>query len=167
MMETISTNVWQRRGSCVVFDKKSLGPFISDGAAISLRQALSWSQELPANPPVPGRTILVSGLETIIETMAPQEAENFLRGRIRPLLKAIQGKWTECGLVFGFSSHAKAFEETSLEEEVLFRRRDRKTVRLSEGLWDGSATMNMKRLIRDGSQPNEETVVGYHVIHIS
>ncbi len=166
-MDTLSNNVWQRRGSCVVFDKTSLGPFISAGAAISLRQALSWSQGLPANPPVPGRTILVSGLETIIETMEPQEAEEFLRGRIRPLLKAIQEKWTECGLVFGFASHPRAFEETSLEEEVLFRRRDQKTVRLSEGLWDGSATMNMKRLIRDGLQSNEGTVVGYHVIHIS
>jgi hypothetical protein len=166
-MDTLSNNVWQRRGSCVVFDKTSLVPFISDGAAISLRQALSWSQKLPANPPVPGRTILVSGLETIIETMEPQDAEDFLRGRIRPLLKEIQNKWTECGLVFGFSSHPRAFEETPLEEEILFRRRDRKTVRLSEGLWDGSATMNMKRLIRDGSQPNEGTVVGYHVIHIS
>ncbi len=68
-METNYTSVWQRRGSCVIFDQKSLGPFISDGAVISLRQALSWSKGLPSVPPVPGRTILISGLETIIETI--------------------------------------------------------------------------------------------------
>ena len=38
-MDTISNKVWQRRGSCVIFDKASLGSFIPDGAVVSLRQA--------------------------------------------------------------------------------------------------------------------------------
>lgn len=46
MMDTITNTVWQRKGSCVIFDQKSLGPFISEGAVISLRQALSWSRGL-------------------------------------------------------------------------------------------------------------------------
>jgi len=167
MMDTITNTVWQRKGSCVIFDQKSLGPFISDGAVISLRQALSWSKGFPAVPPVPGRTILISGLETIIETMEPQEAENFLTQRIRPLLIEVQNHWTDCGVVFGFTSHPKTFEETTLEEEVLFRRRDRKQVRLSEGLWDGTATVNMKRVAREGDKLGEEVIVGYYVARIS
>lgn len=167
MMDTITNSVWQRKGSCVIFDQKSLGPFISDGAVISLRQALSWAKALPAAPPVPGSTILISGLETVIETMEPQDAEDFLCRRIRPLLIDLQNRWTACGVVFGFTSHPKTFEETSLEEEVLFRRRDRKQVRLSEGLWDGSATVNMKRVVREGDQPGEEVIVGYYVARIS
>lgn len=79
---------------------------------------------------MPGRTILISGLETVIEIMAPQEAEDFLARRIRPLLIHLQNRWTDCGVVFGFTSHPKTFEETALKEEVLFRRRDRKQVRL-------------------------------------
>ncbi|HML53152.1 MAG TPA: hypothetical protein PKC79_03575 [Solidesulfovibrio magneticus] len=166
-MESISNTVWQRKGSSVIFDQKSLGPFISEGAVISLRQALSWSTGLPAGPPVPGRTILISGLETVIETMEPQDAANFLTRRIRPLLILLQNRWTDCGVVFGFTSHSKAFEETALQEEILFRRRDRKQVRLSEGLWDGSATVNMKRVVRDGDQPGEEPRLGYYVARIS
>jgi hypothetical protein len=166
-MDTISTTVWQRMGSCVIFDQKSLGPFISEGAVISLRQALAWAKGLPANPPVTGRTILISGLETVIETMNPLEAEDFLTRRIRPLLIHLQNHWTGCGMVFGFTSHRKSFEETALDEEVLFRRRDRKTVRMSEGLWDGSATVNMKRVVREGDQPGEEVIVGYYVARIS
>lgn len=166
-METITTTVWQRKGSCVIFDQKSLGPFISDGAVISLRQALSWSKGLPAVLPVPGRTILISGLETVIETMNPQDAEEFLCRRIRPLLIHFQNRWTDCGVVLGFTSHPKTFEETSLEEEVLFRRRDRKQVRLSEGLWDGSATVNMMRVVREGDQPGAEATIGYYVARIS
>lgn len=166
-MDGISSSVWQRKGSSVVFDRKSLGEFISSGAVISLRQALSWSRGIPDLPPVGGRTILVSGLETIVETLAPQEAEDFLRCRIRPLLICLQNRWTDCGVVFGFSSHPRAFEETSLEEEVLFRRRDRKIVRLSEGLWDGSATLNMKRVVRESQKPGEEILIGYYVARIS
>ena len=166
-MDTISNNVWQRRGSCIIFDQKSLGTFITDGAMISLRQALSWSNGLPANPPVSGDTILVGGLETVIETMAPSDAEDFLTHRIRPLLISIQNTWTNCGVILGFTSHAKTFEETTLEEEVRFRRRDRKVVRLSEGLWDGSASVNMKRIVREGDQPGEEVTIGYYVARIS
>lgn len=166
-MDMISTNVWQRRGSSVVFDQKSLGPLIAAGALISLRQALGWINSVPSAPPVAGPTILISGLEAIIETMAPQNAEVFLSRRIRPLLIELQNRWTECGVVFGFSSHEKAFEETSLEEEVLFRQRDRKMVKLSESLWDGSASMNMKRIVREGDAPGAETVIGYYVARIS
>lgn len=166
-MDTLANTAWQRKGSCIIFDRKSLGPLIAADALVSLRQAMSWLNALPAVPPVTGRTILVSGLETIIETMEPLEAEEFLCKRVRPLLIHIQSRWTDCGIVFGFSTHPKAFEETSFEEEVLFGRRDQKKVRLSEGLWDGSATLNMKRLVREADQPEQETTIGYHVARIS
>jgi len=166
-METISNTVWQRKGSCIVFDQKSIGPFIADGAVISLRQMLSWKNRLPANPPVPGKTILISGLETIIETMGTREAEDFLSRRIRPLLIDLQNHWNNCGIIFGFSAHRNAFKETSFEEEVLFHRRDKKEIRLSEGLWDGSATVNMKRIVSEGDNPEQEIIVGYYVARIS
>ena len=166
-METISNTVWQRKGSCIVFDQKSLGPFIADGSVISLRQMLSWTKGLPANPPVPGKTILVSGLETIVETMAPQEAEEFLLHRVRPVLIDIRDRWPDCGVVFGFSAHRNAFKETSLDEEVLFHRRDKTQIHLSEGLWDGSATINMKRIVREGDKPETEITIGYYVARIS
>ncbi len=166
-METISNTVWQRKGSSIVFDQKSLGPFIADGSVISLRQMLSWTKALPENPPVPGKTILVSGLETIVETMASQEAEAFLSRRVRPHIIDLQNRWNNCGMVFGFSAHRNAFKETSLEEEVLFQRRDKKQIRLSEGLWDGSAAINMKRIVREGDKPESEIIIGYYVARIS
>ena len=141
-MNNISNDVWKRKGASVIFDQKSLAPLITSDAQLSLRQFLSWEKQLPANPPVPGRTILVSGLETVIETMEPADADNFLVKKIRPMLILLQNRWTDTGIVFGFSSHPKAFEETSLDEEVLFRRRDRMAIRLSDGLWDGSATVD-------------------------
>ncbi len=166
-MDTISNTVWQRRGSSVIFDQKSLGRFIREEAVISLRQALAWMNGLPSVPPISGKTILISGLETLIETLPSDEAEDFLTRRIRPLVIQIQNRWTDCGILFGFSSHEKAFEETALEEEVLFRRRDRQTIRLSEALWDGSATLNMKRITREADDTGKNVTVGYYVARIS
>ena len=166
-METLSTSKWQRSGSSIVFDKESLGPFITKGMVISLRQALKWNSAIPESPPSGSRTVVISGLESVIETLEPQEADIFLKTRFRPLLISLQNRWTNCGVVIGFSSHAKAFEETSLEEEVIFRRRDRKKIRLSEGLWDGSSTADMKRLVREGDNPDKEITIGYYVARIS
>jgi len=70
-------------------------------------------------------------------------------------------------MVFGFTSHAKAFEESLMQEEVLFKRRDRISVRLSEGLWDGSATLNMKRIVDSEREPGQEVTIGYYVAWIS
>lgn len=166
-MDSISSSVWQRKGSCVIFDQESLGQFIAADALVSLRTFLSWKSQPPATPPISGRTILVSGLETVLETISPEEAEDFLVRHIRPIIIDLQNRWNDTGIVFGFTSHPKAFKETSLEEEVLFNRRDQKAIRLTEGLWDGSATINMKRLVKEGADPSSDTVIGYYVARIS
>lgn len=166
-MNNISIDVWKRKGSSVIFDQSSLAPLISADVQISLREFLSWGNALPATPPISQKSILVSGLETILETMEPIEANTFLVQRIRPMLIQIQSNWTDIGVVFGFSAHRKAFEETSMNEEVVFKRRDRQAVRLSDGLWDGSATVNMKRVVREATSQQEESTLGYYVARIS
>lgn len=167
-MDSISSSVWRRRGSCVIFDQESMGSIIAAGALVSLRTFLGWRRNTPTTQPTPGKTILVAGLEAVLETMSPEEADDFLARRVRPVIMDLQSRWTDAGIVFGFTSHHKAFKETSLEEEVLFNRRDQKTIRLTEGLWDGSATVHMKRLVREGAEtPSNDAVIGYYVARIS
>lgn len=166
-MDTISNSVWQRRGSCIIFDQESLSSFVKDGAVISLREALGWMKALPLIPPVGGSTLVVCGLEAIVETLLDDEIDDFLVRRIRPLLIELQDRWPSCGIVFGFSSHPNSFEESIMQEEVLFKRRDKLKVRLSEGLWDGSATVNMKRIVVPERQPGQEVTIGYYVARIS
>ena len=166
-MDTISNTVWQRKGSCILFDQDSLAPFVTDGAIISFREALGWIKDFPATPPVKGKTIVICGLETMIETLPEDEIDDYLIGRIRPLLIELQNRWPACGIVFGFPSHPSAFEESPMQEEVIFKRRDRIKVRLSEGLWDGSATVNMKRILDVERNPKQEIVIGYYVARIS
>jgi hypothetical protein len=163
----MSSSAWLRRGSSIVFDKHSLGPLITKGFLISLREALSWMKAWPAQPPEDGQTVLVGGLETCLEVLSPEDAEEFLRNRITPFVLEFQSRWDQQGLVFGFGTTDKSFEVTASQEEVLFLRRDRKRVRLSYSLWDGSATMNVTRLVRDDRQTGKRITLGYYVPRIS
>ncbi len=166
-MDTISNTVWQRKGSCLIFNKTTLTPFLKQGCIVSLRQALSWIKSFPSDPPVKGKTILVCGLETMVETLPPDEIDDFLTGHIRPLLITLQNRWPACGIVFGFSSHPNTFKESQMREEVLFKRRDRVKVSLSEGIWGPGTALNMKRISDPEQKPGKEVVVGYYVARIS
>lgn len=166
-MREMSSTAWLRRGSSVVFDKQSLGRLIADGKLFSLREALSWMQAWPPEPPHGPSTILIGGLETCLEVLSPADAESFLRNRIKPIILEFQARWDQCGLVFGFGTSDRSFEVTASEEEVLFLKRGGERVRLSYALWDGSATLDVTRLVRSEAQTSQQITVGYHVLRVS
>jgi len=166
-MREMSSSAWLRRGSSIVFDKHRLGPLITDGCLVSLREALSWIKAWPDSPLIEGQTVLVGGLETCLEVLSPEDAEALLRNRVKPFVLEFQSRWDQRGLVFGFGTSEKSFEVTSSNEEVLFLRRDRRRIRLSYSLWDGSATMNVTRLIRYDKQTSKRITIGYNVPRIS
>jgi hypothetical protein len=164
-MRDMSSSAWLRRGSAIVFDRFTLGPLISGGTLVSMREALRWMHAWPAEPPGNGQTVLVCGIETFLDVMEPAEAQNFLRNRVNPFVQEFQARWDQLGLVFGFGTHERSFELTASDEEVLFIRRDGERVRLSYSLWEGSATMNLARLIR--AEQGKRIMVGYYVARIS
>ncbi len=161
-MRQMSSSSWQRQGSSIIFDRDVLANLIQT-QPVSLREALSWSAHRPVDPPCGShsRTVLVGGLGTCLDMLSVQEAEEFLRHRIKPMVLEFQDQWPECGLVFGISASAQTFAVSSASEELTFVRRDRKQVRLSYAMWDGSATLNVTQLLQD------DKVIGYHVRRIS
>lgn len=164
-MRDMSYGTWLRRGSSIVFDRPTLGPLIWEGALVSMREALGWMKAWPDKPPGNGQTVLVCGIETLLDVMEPAEAESFLKKRVKPFVQEFQSCWDQRGLVFGFGTHERSFELRASDEEVLFIRRDTRRVRLSYSLWDGSATMNVTRLIREEQEKN--ITIGYYVARIS
>lgn len=165
MMRDMSSSAWLRRGSSIVFDRYTLGPLIGGGHLVSLREALGWMRDWPDKPPGGGQTVLVGGIETFLDVLEPTKAQELLKKRVNPFVQEFQARWDQRGLVLGFGTHERSFEVTASDEEVLFVRRDGERVRLSYSLWDGSATMNVARLIRD--EQGKSVTVGYYVARIS
>lgn len=169
-MNTLSTTSWMRSGSSILFDPTEIQNLLKLNSMVSLREFLSWRDNLPDNPPIPdsSRTVLVCGLETVMETLPPAEAQIFLQRKIRPVIKTIQDVWTETGIVFGFTQGPRSFKEKpGSKEEVLFLRSDNQEIRISEGLWDGTAELNMMQIISSFISESQRFVVGYYVKRIS
>ncbi len=169
-MNTLSTTSWMRSGSSILFDPTEIQNLLKLNSMVSLREFLSWRDNLPDNPPIPdsSRTVLVCGLETVMETLSPTDAQDFLQRKIRPVIKTIQDVWTETGIVFGFTQGPRSFKEKpGSREEVLFLRSDNQEIRISEGLWDGTAELNMMQIISSFISESQRYVVGYYVKRIS
>jgi hypothetical protein len=165
-MIDMSSTAWRRRGSSVVFDKGLLGPLISEGCLVSLREALSWVRAWPSDPPAGHSTVLVGGLETCLEVLPPAEGEDFLRRRLRRFLKEFQAQWDQTGLVFGFGCSPKRFALDSYEN-VLFALPGGTQIRLSENLWNGAALHDLTRLVTIDPQTHQQGTGGYYVRHLS
>ena len=162
-MHEMSSSAWQRRGSSIVFHRNLLVPLIESGAIVFLREALSWANNWPLEPPNGSNTVLVVGLETCLDVMLPLEAENFLRRTIRPLLLECRSYWDRCGLIFGFGCSEKRFC-IDPQENILFVYLDGTThIRLSEGLWNGAARDELFCLTTPDRAKNRDVVGGYHV----
>lgn len=166
-MNVLTGTSWKRHGSSIIFMLAEIRELLRERAMVSLQDFLSWRRNPPEEPPVPGNTILVCGLEAILDTLPAEEAEEFLRTKIRPVIKIVNNQWTETGIVFGFADYHK-FEETGgLNEEVLMLRSDEQKIRLSEGLWDGTAALNMLRIETPFIGEKQMVRIGYHVQRIS
>ena len=165
-MQEMTSSTWLRRGSSVVFHPQLLGPLIHDDCLVSLRTALEWLKGWPADPPGNGSTVLVGGLEAALEVMDEDEAEVFLRGKVKAFVQEFQSIWDQRGLVFGFGCPAKRFKVDAFEN-VLFRCPGDKAIQLSAALWNGSARQDMFQLMAQNEQSGKQERGGFYVRRLS
>ena len=168
-MKDMDATTWKRKGSSIIWSPDLLGPLITDGSAVPLRTALCWMADgFPDDTPGGGGTVLIGGLQTVLETAgSTEEAYDWLRTNIMPLLRAAQAHWPLVGFVFGMTGPRSLFRLDEGDDLVYFGRwNDRsKNTRITLGIWNGAATgEGAYRLITTGSM---KEVGGYHVSHIS
>jgi hypothetical protein len=136
--------------------------------ATPLHIALEWQRTgLPEEPPSGARTVLVGGLQTVLELMPDHDAAYaWLRSNILPLCRRWSNHWTGLGLVFGMDGPGKLFQLNEADDLVYFGRSgDRDgNVCLTRAIWNGAATGNgVFKLLAEGSRE----VGGFHVLRVS
>lgn len=167
MKSTTNYTIMMRGGSTVLFGREELSELLATVTPISLRAFLSLGEDLPDEPPAEfEKGIVVSGLETVLDAMPVEEAEAFLKERVRRVIQLVQNSWT--GIVFGCSLSEKAFrEKAGVTESVVFTTKDDSEIALSEMLWGRSQAGDVIRLEHSVAGSREARRVGYHVARIS
>jgi hypothetical protein len=170
-MQVMDSSSWQRMGSSVVWSPELLAPLIRTIEPTPIRTAIGWvPRGFPENPPGDSQTILVGGLQTVLETImttaSAEEAYAWLRANVLPLVRAIRSQWDRVGLVFGMDGPGTLFNLHESDDLVYFgRSKEREQqVSLTLGLWNGASTgQGAFQLIVPGSRE----VGGYHVKRVS
>ena len=166
-MKRMGNTSWKRRGSSVIYGKSLLTPFVASSSMISLREALSWRGNWPDEPPGDVDTILVAGLEACLDTMEANEAYDFLRQTVRPLIIAFQNRWDRRGLIFGFNCSSRKFEIDAQEQVIFIGVKANTRIRLSNGLWNGAASDELYEISDAPISGKRYEVGGFHVPRLS
>jgi hypothetical protein len=167
-MQEMTAQSWKRRGCSIVWSPELLGPLITDGEAVSLRTALEWQRHgLPDSPPGGRRTILVGGLQTVLELIPDSDtAYAWLRGNILSLCRMWSNHWAGVGLVFGMDGPGKLFQLNESDDLVYFGKGTDRDIKLclTRAIWNGAATgKGVFKLIAEGTKD----IGGFHVVRVS
>lgn len=167
-MDDMTSDAWQRSGSSIIWSPELLEPLIRRGHAVPLLTPLEWMEVgFPEAPPGDESTVLVGGLQTVLETApTPEAAFRWLRERIMPLIRASQEHWPGVGLVFGMDGPKSLFSLSEADDRVCFGRAQdrRQKVKLTLAIWNGAAAgPGAYQLI----VPDKREVGGYHVRRVS
>jgi hypothetical protein len=167
-MQEMTAQSWKRRGCSIVWSPDLLAALITDAEATPLSIALEWQRhDLPESPPGGGKTVLVGGLQTVLEVMPDSgTAYAWLRANILPLCRKWSNHWEGVGLVFGMDGPSKLFQLNEPDDLVYFGRgTDRDTkICLTRAIWNGAATGNgVYKLIAESTKD----IGGFHVVRVS
>jgi len=167
-MQEMTAQSWKRRGCSIVWSPGLLAPLILEADATPLRTVLGWVRDgLPESPPNDRQTVLVGGLQTVLEVLpSTEDGYRWLRENILPLCRMWCARWDRVGLVFGMDGPSRLVELNEADDLVYFGRgtdRDSK-ICLTRAIWNGAATGNgVFKLVLEGTRE----VGGFHVVRVS
>ena len=167
-MEEMTSQSWKRKGSSLVWSRELLTPIILNTEPTSLHTVLKWLRDgFPASPPRDDKTVLIGGMQTVLETMSNNAAAyDWLRHNILPLFRQAGHHWSSVSLVFAMDGPSRLFTHNEADDLVYYGRgTDRsKQLPISRAIWNGAATgRGAYKLIAEETRE----VGGYHVQHVS
>ena len=167
-MQEMTASGWKRRGCSLVWSPDLLRDLITGIEATPLEVVLQWQRSsFPEDTPSGAKTVLVGGLQTVLNTMPDAETSYaWLRTNILPLCRRWTNHWPAVGLVFGMDGPAKRFEQNESDDLVYFGREPErnKKVCLTRAIWNGAATgPGAFKLTVDGAKE----IGGLHVVKVS
>ncbi len=166
-MSDVSGDLWLRFGTSVVWDANALLLAASRGMTVSLREALAWADAIPDEPPEGVRTVVVTGLQTAVEVLRPEEVVMVLH-RVQRLVRAHSRAWGEAAVIFAAEDRTR-FRVNSSSGALLLKLPSSSEIEFGAALWGGAAT-EASRIVeqRTDAKGREMTVeLGYWLRRVS
>jgi len=142
MVGVLTGDIWSRKGISLLWDIKSLSRFASADDILSLRYFLccyeqeEWPEYLPTKD---GKSLIIAGLDNLLNMMDPEEAQNWLEEVMYPALLSFQHEYEgECALIFWTPDlqHRLIY---NMSDQIYYLQYREERLPLSLCLWNGAA----------------------------
>jgi hypothetical protein len=105
-MRIVRDSTWSRRGLSLLWGAETLAQLAPPHEVIPIRSFFSlannWPDELPS---AGGKTLVVVGVEGVVDTLSPEDAERWLEEDLKPHLFSFQEEYEgQAGLVLWLPS---------------------------------------------------------------
>jgi len=137
-------DTWKRSGISLLWDPTEVGEVVKLEDIVSIRQYMhlyqtEWPDDLPS---LYGDALVVSGLDTIMDLLEPEDLVYWLEKKLYPSLLSFQSMYEgQCALIFWLPDSQKRLE---LKADGIFYWKctgtyQEKEIPLSTCLWNGAA----------------------------
>lgn len=138
-MQDLLTDMWLRLGTGLVWDGQAQHGAAQAGRTVSLRAALQWVGAMPDDTPGGVQTILVTGLQTMLDVLSPTEADPVL-AKVRALIRRKADRWPECALLFAMPDAKRLQLDPATQSITLaFPGHEKMDIDIGAHLWSGAA----------------------------
>ena len=173
-MRLVHDNTWSRRGISLLWSPQALSELAPPHEVIPIRAFLTlakvWPDELPS---AGGKTLIVAGVEGIVDALSPDDAERWLEEDLKPQVFSFQEEYEgQTGLVFWLPSGKQRVHMLRASGSYLWHcapPAHGKTLALGRVLW-GGAESGVGRIL-DRHEKNQDVDgpawIGLHQPRIS
>lgn len=166
-MQDISTDIWLRLGTGLIWDAAALHSAARLGQTISLREALGWATSMPADTPGGVQTIVVTGLQTALDVLSAEQADSIL-ARVRTLIRRKSDRWPESAMLFAMPD-AKRLQIDAATQNIVLTFSSRDKLEIGACLWSGAAG-DANRIVDtrvDAKGKSAQIPIGYWLRRVS
>ncbi len=151
---------WTRRGLSLLWDSDALARIVAPGDVVSLRQLCAIARRWPAElPGADGDALIVAGLEGLLDTLAPDDAQTWLEHDLKQLILDFQNEYEgSAALIFWLPAGRRRLTMSRATEAYSWQHSPAKKPHLPLGryLWAGAESDVARILVSDEANPDPD-----------
>ena len=166
-MRDLHHDIWQTMGTSLIWDAAAIEEATRNGISISLRELLVWEHEFPVEPPGNASTIVVTGLQEVLEVSSTADSDLIL-DRVHRVVRKHSSTWGETGIVFAMQDGG-GFDVRPPSGSIVLRLQSGRQVEIGSRLWRGAASdaqpISIDRM--DARGRDQRVTIGYWLRRVS